>query len=281
MLSIIIPANNEEGYIERCLDALLAQEGLTERPDLPEVIVAANACTDATVEMARSKADAFAAMGWRFTVLDLAQAGKINALNQADAVARGGSRLYIDADVICSPGLVFEVDTLLDRTPAVYVGATLVVAPAKRWVTRQYARLWQRLPFMQTGVQGAGVFGVNVEGRRRWGAFPDIIADDAFVRLKFTPAERIKADATYLWPMTEGARNLIRVRSRQDQGGIELADRYPELQVNESKPPVCLGDHRQLFFGQPMAYIVYIAISLAVRFRRARTGNSREWSRGR
>ena len=42
--------------------------------------VAANACTDATVALARAHAPAFAARGWGLVVLDLAQGGKLGAL---------------------------------------------------------------------------------------------------------------------------------------------------------------------------------------------------------
>ena len=85
MLSVLIPANNEEGYIGPCLDALLAQQG----PGLDgmEAIVAANACTDTTVALARGYADRFAARGWRIEVLDIAEGGKPNALDHADAAA--------------------------------------------------------------------------------------------------------------------------------------------------------------------------------------------------
>ncbi|MEL6478888.1 MAG: glycosyltransferase, partial [Pseudomonadota bacterium] len=73
MLSVIIPANNEAGYIEPCLDALLAQD---PAPPVPvEIIIAANACTDDTVAIARSYAARAEARGWRLEVLDIAEGG--------------------------------------------------------------------------------------------------------------------------------------------------------------------------------------------------------------
>ena len=56
MISVIIPANNEAGFIGPCLDALLAQD--TTRA--AEVIVAANGCTDDTVAIAQGYGDRFA-----------------------------------------------------------------------------------------------------------------------------------------------------------------------------------------------------------------------------
>ncbi len=61
-ISVVIAARNEEALIRRCLGALVAQE--TERG--VEVVVAANACTDRTVEVARAETARFAARagGW-------------------------------------------------------------------------------------------------------------------------------------------------------------------------------------------------------------------------
>ena len=109
-ISVIIAARNEAVLIGRCLDALAAQQ--TAR--VVEVIVAANACTDDTVGVARSHAAAFAARGWTLTVLDLAQGGKVGALNAGDGAARGSIRVYLDADVVCDPALLEQLAGALD-----------------------------------------------------------------------------------------------------------------------------------------------------------------------
>ena len=79
MLSVIIPARNEEGYIGACLDALLASQG----PDGVEVIVAANGCTDATVAVAESRRPTARGRGWTLEVIDQKKGGKASALNSA------------------------------------------------------------------------------------------------------------------------------------------------------------------------------------------------------
>ncbi len=48
MLSVILPASNEEAWIGPCLSALLASDPV---PGGAEVIVVANGCRDATAEM--------------------------------------------------------------------------------------------------------------------------------------------------------------------------------------------------------------------------------------
>ena len=277
-LSVIIPANNEAGYIGPCLDALLAQEGLSAHRGGVEILVAANACRDATVAEAESRRTALEAAGWQLTVLDLPEPGKLGALNAAETRAAGRVLAYLDADVICEPALMGQLIAALDRPEPRYASGTLKVAPAQSWVTRRFARVWVRLPFMTTNVQGAGLFAVNRAGRARWGAFPDIIADDGFVRLMFAPEERIKVPAAYIWPLVEGFGSLVKVRRRQDAGVRELEARFPEIMRNESKPPMTPYDHLRLFAGTPLSYLVYVTVMVTVK----RGGSdSRTWTRGR
>lgn len=277
-LSVIIPANNEEGYIGPCLARLLAQDLDPTAAGGAEIIVAANACRDATVAEAEDMRSALEAAGWRLTVLDLPEPGKLRALNAADRIAEGRVLAYLDADVGCAAPMMRLLLTALDRPEPRYASGRLVVAPARSWVSRHYARVWARLPFMTTNVQGAGLFAVNRAGRARWGEFPQIIADDGFVRLKFAPEERLKVEADYLWPVVEGFARLVQVRRRQDAGVRELAAKYPDLMANESKPRMRLRDHLRLFGETPLSYLVYISVKLAVR---AGWRDAGGWTRGR
>ena len=58
------------------------------------------------------------------------------------------------------------------------------------WAVRAFYEVWSKLPYCRSGMIGSGVYALSEEGRRRFGRFPDITADDAFVRLHFKPAER-------------------------------------------------------------------------------------------
>ncbi len=274
MISVIIPANNEAAYIGPCLDALLAQS--TDRE--VEIIVAANACADETVALSRAYVDRARARGWYMQVLDLPQGGKPNALNRGDDAASGDMRVYLDADVVMEPDLLAQLAEALDRPGPVYASGRLLVAPARSWVTRAYARIWTRVPFMTDCVPGAGLFAVNRKGRARWGEFPQIISDDTFVRLNFTPAERIGVEAGYLWPMVEGFDALVRVRRRQDIGVSEVAELYPDLMGNEDKPKFGLARALNLALCDPVGFMIYVGVALAVRRSRGKTG---DWSRGR
>jgi glycosyltransferase involved in cell wall biosynthesis len=285
-LSVLIPANDEAGYIDACLAALLASEA-DPRLDAGqgegvEIIVAANACSDDTVALALAHAPAFAARGWRLEALDIVEGGKLNALNRAEAAAQGGALVYLDADVTVSPALLPRLLDALDRPEPAYATGRIKVARARTWITRAYARLWIRLPFVQNGAVGAGLFAMNQAGRARWGVWPRIISDDTFARLHFAPEERHEVDAVYIWPMVEGFRALVKVRRRQDAGVTEVCERFPELSANEAHGRIGKMGMLRLLRAAPVAFCVYVSVALVVRFGAGKVSASgHEWSRGR
>lgn len=280
MISVIIPANNEEKYIRACLqDVLGATEPAQDVRKPVQVIVVANGCSDATAAEALAMLPDFAAKGWQLDVLDLAQGGKILALNAGDQAALYETRIYVDADIRVTPDLFAQLAAVLDRPEPAYASGQPKVPPAKSLISRRYAQFWAELPFIKSGVPGCGVFAVNAAGRARWGAFPEVISDDTFVRVNFTRDEMHAVPATFLWPITEGFANLVRVRRRQDEGVAEIRALYPALmeQVEETAPDT--GDKLRLFVQDPLGFLIYAAVAISVRLPifRSRSG----WARGR
>lgn len=272
--SVIVPARNEAGYIDACLSALRDQDA---GAGTLEVIVVADGCTDATAAIARSHAPAMQARGWPLQVLERPAGGKIAALNAGDAAATGALRLYLDADVVCAPALIGQLRAALAGPGPRYATGRLTVAPARSWVTRRYAEIWVRLPFLACAAPGAGLFAVNAAGRARWGAFPEVISDDTFARLQFRPEERVEVPAPYLWPMAEGFSRLVRVRRRQDAGVAEIRHRFPALMANEGKPPLRSGTLLRLAVTAPLGFAIYLGVWLVNRSRRP----DGAWTRGR
>lgn len=89
MISVIIPAHNEEAYVGETLEALSHQNY-----GWFETIVVANGCTDATAEVARGRCN-------RLIVLSQKNLGV--ARNLGARMARGELLVFLDADTILEP----------------------------------------------------------------------------------------------------------------------------------------------------------------------------------
>lgn len=276
LLSVLIPASNEEALIGKCLDAVLKSEW---QKDVPfETIVISNGSRDRTTEKALEMQPLFAERGLSLQVLDRKEGGKLGALNAGDHVARAPNRVYLDADVEISEQLLSQLQDALETSQPRYASGTLILAPAKSRITNAYARIYSKVPFMTHGVPGAGVFAVNAAGRMRWDSFPDIISDDTFVRLSFRPDERVGVPASYSWPLVEGWRNLVRVRRRQNAGVDEIRALYSDLLANDDKPAFPLKEKAMLALQDPLGFAVYTGVAIAVRLTGSKDSG---WSRGR
>ncbi|NCO87453.1 MAG: glycosyltransferase [Rhodobacterales bacterium] len=273
-LSVILPAHDEAAYLGDCLDALLASEGA-----LLDIVVVANACGDATADVARGFARKVAQRGWRLQVIETPVAGKLNALNLGDQTAASPCRAYLDADVIVTPRLMGQIAGALAGPAPCYASGTPQISPAESGITRAYARFWSTLPFVTQGAPGFGLFAVNAAGRARWGLWPDIISDDTFARLHFTPEERVQVQAPYRWPMVEGFAPLVRVRRRQNAGVQEISRAYPALLSRDTKQPLGLRGLARRVAHDPLGFAVYGAVALAVKT--PLFASKSRWARGR
>lgn len=271
-VTVIIPAHNEATLIGRCLAALLSSDSAGP----VQVVVVANGCADATAAVAAGFAAQADARGWALQVLDLPQSGKPGALNAGDRAALYPARVYLDADVTVSPGLLAGLAAVLDQPGPAYASGQLRITAQGR-VARAYAAIWRRVPFMAGGVPGCGLFAVNAPGRALWADFPPVISDDTYVRLQFSPGQRHLVPAPYDWPMAEGLAPLVRVRRRQDAGVTQVAALYPGLMVHDATPSPGLTGALRLALSNPPGFAVYAAVAVIVRL----TPGGTDWSRGR
>src|SRR5437660_849000 len=92
LISVIIPAHNEETYLRQTLQAVQRQHYQTY-----EVIVVANGCSDGTPRIAQNRCD---------KLLVLKEKGLSHARNLGAKAARGDILLFLDADTL------LEVDAL-------------------------------------------------------------------------------------------------------------------------------------------------------------------------
>ena len=185
-LDVVIPARNEQALLPRCLTAVLLDgQTLSLR-----VIVVLNGCTDNTREIAHEWRVAFDAEGHDYLLVD-SLGGKAAALNAGDAHRRVGPVLYLDADTVIAPGTLPAIVRELDTEVARLVSPSPRVVRSRSWLTRGFAHVWTGLPAVDGDVIGAGCYAVNSVGRARWMHFPDLVADDAYVRSRFRREERI------------------------------------------------------------------------------------------
>jgi glycosyltransferase involved in cell wall biosynthesis len=225
MVSIIIPAHNESTVMERALRSLLEQATVDD-----EIIVSCNGCSDDTASIARCFEP-------RVYVIETPVLSKTFALNLGDRLAGSFPRIYMDADVRLSAGALEKIKEKLASGPRMAFSTSVSMdLSASSWTVRAYYDIWLSLPYCQSGMIGAGIYGLSKAGRERFGEFPDLIADDGYVRALFREHERgcvedaftiIKAPANLFW--------LIKIKTRSRLGGMELRQKYPGLLANEEK----------------------------------------------
>ena len=255
MLTVIIPAYNEESVIDACLQSILSQEGDSKF----EVIVAANGCSDRTVELATRRLENNS-QSLPYTVLNLPEGNKNKALNAADKIARYAARVYLDADVICGKSLLSELDSILECKKPVFATGTMEIDTGRSFTANSYARIWRATPYIQESIPGCGCYAVNESGRKLWSEFPTIHSDDKFVRLLFPRADRLQVKAKYFWPMPQGLRNLLKVRIRWIRGNRQLAHRHPEVMVNDSARFKITRQFFQVVIKHPVSTIVFFTV---------------------
>jgi glycosyltransferase involved in cell wall biosynthesis len=220
MISIVVPAHNENSGITRLLRTIT----MAFPPEELDVVVVCNGCTDGTANSARR-------FGSVVRVIETDVASKVYALNLGDQVARCFPRLYIDADVVITAEAIQALARRLGR------GDVLAVAPTPNInvtgcspLVRAYFGIRDCLPSSRQGIGGSGVYALSEAGRRRFGDFPKLVADDVYVRVQFQPQERetlAHVTSTVFAPRT--LRQLIAIRVRASYGILELADHFPVL----------------------------------------------------
>jgi glycosyltransferase involved in cell wall biosynthesis len=269
--SIVIPAHDEAGAIDRLLTSLAPL-----RDDI-EIVVVCNGCTDDTAARAR------AAAPWA-RVVELDEASKPGALDAGDAIATSFPRAYIDADVLIDAP---AARALLDgvREGAEAVGATPVhdVSASSAAVRAHYA-IWSRMPANVEGIAGTNAMAVSAEGRARFDSWPRFIGDDYFLDGQFGPAEKRRIpDAVISHPAPRGLRDCVSRKARIYQGNVDVLEhglRPPHTGGGLRGALTVIRDQPRLAVCLPAHLFVTVAAKLLVRWRQRR-GTAQVWYRDR
>lgn len=255
--TVIIPAHNEQKNIATTLDRLQARN-----QDLFRIMVVCNGCSDATANIVRNYPSVLCE--------EIDVASKALAIRHAESQNPGFPRIYMDADIDLS---LTDAIRLFDvaATP----GCVHLVVPASRtdtkgchYAVKAYYSIWRQSPYVKILGYGSGVYVLNREARNKFGEWPELIADDGYVRCFFdindiqvVPESTAQVNA----PKTLG--NLIRIKTRSKYGALELKQHTPQ-QGNTG------GERRafnhkwlsRLLLTQPLAAATYICINLITSF---------------
>lgn len=272
-LTVIIPACNEASVISRCLAAIT--DGA--EPGALEVIVVCNGCTDRTAEVAR-------AFGGPVRVIETHVASKPHALNLGDSVAADFPRFYVDADVVIRFDSIRRIAEDLGSPGALVAGPkTRLDLEGASWAVRAFYRIDSKLPSHHEGIGGTGVYAVSEAGRKRWGEFPAITADDAFVKRQFSVGQKVVAkDAYSIVRPPRKLAGVVAIKTRSHFGNYEIRSRFPDLANHRGR-----GNARPLvgMLALPTLWpslFVYAYVKVIARARaywRFRSGRGRLWAR--
>lgn len=134
LLSIVIPAYNEEEYLGECLSYVQAELRHYAKDGLIEVLVVDNASTDRTGEIARS-----------FTgvrVVREPQKGLTRARQKGLSEARGDILAFIDADTRMPQGWISQLLGSFSQDPRVVCVSGPYIYYDARWLERILIRLY-------------------------------------------------------------------------------------------------------------------------------------------
>ena len=260
MLSIIVPAYNEERRIAQCLDALL----LSAKGQPVEIIVVCNGCTDQTYAIASDYAG--------IKVINTEIGNKTHALNLGEAEARFAHRLYVDGDLVVSANCVAGVIRELEEN-----GSELVAPPMKlkdenaSWWVRAHNKIWTQTPYYHRRV--GGVIALSATARARFDQFPNVIADDAFLESQVAPsAVSIPQDIYFEAESPTRLSSLIATKTRSRVGYLTNPEKRPAGVASNSSKSLIMR-----FAAKPadwLALVVYAAIKLVVRLNADRRINN-------
>lgn len=264
--SVVIPAHNEAAVIGRCLDALA--RGAT--PGEFQVVVVSNGSTDRTAAIARAHP-----LGVHVVETDVPS--KVVALNLGDAAVEVFPRAYLDADVeMDAASLRAAIDVLDDRVlcSAPPMELDLTGVP---WFVRSFYRAFGDLPYLADDLVGNGVYVLAEQGRARFDRFPELTADDLFVRNLFAPSERRSSPTgRFVVHPPRTLAGLIAIRQRGYRGNAEYAASGLGSAAESTFSP------RRLLAGwvrHPVDMTTFIVINVAAKLKLRFASGGHRWER--
>ncbi len=258
MATVIVPAHNESGVIEACLDSIIQQS------EVDHIIVACNGCTDNTADIVRKNYP-------DLHCLDISTPSKVNALNEAEAFARELGLTfpvyYIDADTKLSPNCVSGVNQYLKTSDVLLAAPTPIIDTShSSWIVQTYYKVWVNLPYIKEGVIATCSYIITEEGRSRFEKFPDVINDDGFIRCNFWNREISNVPGAEIYiKAPKDIYSLIKIKTRARLGNMQLMATGQCKVVEKKQYGSVMRD--RLLSRDWFSTLIYIGIAGIIRIR--------------
>jgi len=214
--TVIIAAHNEAKVIKQTLSLLLTVKSQQSY----QVVVVCNGCSDGTEELIQQEFPSV-------HCLVLGQASKALAIRHAELFNPGFPRLYLDADIELNAEDAEKLFAhgLDEKLPALIVPTSEVITQSCSFVVKRFYNVWYSTKYIQQMGYGAGTYLLNSSGRQRFGLWPELIADDGFIRSQFDPKEvHISKRCTVRVRAPKSLFSLLKVKTRSKLGNLELRD---------------------------------------------------------
>lgn len=217
-LSVIVPAYNEEAYLNDCLQCVCAELRATHERGPFEIILVDNASTDRTAQIAGSFRDV--------RVVREPRKGLTRARQRGFDAANGEILAYVDADTRMPPGWLGQVlDLYESRDRVVCVSGPYVyhdLSPMKKTLVRLYWRLLAMPMYRLTGYMAVGGnFAASRQALVKIGGFDTTISfygEDTDIARRLSRVGEVVFDMGLV--MQTSARRL------QAEGFVRTAIRY-------------------------------------------------------
>lgn len=215
MLTVIIPAYNEEKCIERTLSELTNFSSLEV-----EVIVLPNGCVDNTAEFVRAKFPSF-------KVVELDTGSKILAINKGLEIAQFEHVLVQDADVIISTESISSILRFIKSEQYLFASPKTKIVQDGSLLTNMYYSFLKLTPAYRVGMVNSGAYLISPKARAMLGKFPQVIADDGYVKGTLGSANLTTVPSCYSVVMSPRTIwSLIKIKTRSKLGNMELKKKF-------------------------------------------------------
>jgi hypothetical protein len=170
------------------------------------------------------------------------------------------------------------------------LGEALVAAPRVQfdlqdcnWFVKSFYQVWETIPYFRDGMVGTGCYVLSEKGRLRFDMFPEITADDGYVRSLFCPTERATVETCrcIVFP-PRTLTGIIKIKTRSRFGTLEQRALHPGREERKSAgwketiTNLCLSPSMWL---QAVVYMTVVCIvRIRARYRFA-CGSKRKWDR--